>query len=328
MFAAIVVALAASPVISLSVDSGVACVSTNSLTERLSRAGISTRPNASTVVSIRQGRSALFVEARNGSTRFRRELNLGSCGPVERAVVLLVSSWLRQLPTAERTVAVTPVEPSLPEPVVPPVEAEALEVPDPLPEPLEPIIVRRPIANVVAVAEPAPPIRPTLDVSLLGGGSIGATPQLTGAGLLAMNVGFGRFGLGADLGFESIRAIDIAPARIETLSKWATLNGRVGFQPAEIVTLDVTLGLRAWHIGAVALNVDASTPAGVWAVGGALSLGAALRITAAIAAEVRVFGSVRHRPERFALDGYGTAMTLETVQGGLLVGISWRALGN
>lgn len=140
-------------------------------------------------------------------------------------------------------------------------------------------------------------------------------------------VSFGRLGAGLDLGFESIRAADIAPARVETVSKWATASAVLLFQPTDRTVVDFSAGLRVWHISAVALNVFDSAPAGLWAVGGALTAGGRLRLGAGLSAELRVVVSVRHRPEVFSLEDYGEVMTLEAVQNGLLIGLSWRALG-
>lgn len=342
MFAVIVAAVTASTSISVAIDPDVSCVTVSSLGERLSRSGISIRQGASTLVAIHQRPTELIVEARNGATRFRRELKrANTCGAVERAVALLVSSWLRQLPQAERASvkseaappirqaepAPPPVATRQPQPEPPPVTPET---PDPGPPP---VVVAAPIETVVAADEPEAALgnaaaRPTVDLAMLGGGTIGTTPDVAGAGTLAATIGFGRLGFGADLGFESIRAVDIAPARIETLSKWATLNGRVAFQPAQRLSLDLTVGLRVWHIGAVALNVENPTPASLWGIGGALSAGATLRIVSSISAELRVFTSLRHRHETFMLDNAGTVMTLQTLQGGVLVGISWRAVGS
>ncbi|PZR16167.1 MAG: hypothetical protein DI536_07735 [Archangium gephyra] len=354
MFAVIVAAVTASTSISVAIDPDVSCVTVSSLGERLSRSGISIRQGASTLVAIHQRPTELIVEARNGATRFRRELKrANTCGAVERAVALLVSSWLRQLPQAERASVKSeaappirraepapppvatrqpqpeppPVTPETPEPEPPPVTPETPE-----PEP-PPVVVAAPIETVVAADEPEAALgnaaaRPTVDLAMLGGGTIGTTPDVAGAGTLAATIGFGRLGFGADLGFESIRAVDIAPARIETLSKWATLNGRVAFQPAQRLSLDLTVGLRVWHIGAVALNVENPTPASLWGIGGALSAGATLRIVSSISAELRVFTSLRHRHETFMLDNAGTVMTLQTLQGGVLLGISWRAVGS
>ncbi len=351
---------------SLSIEPDVECVSRESLSDRLAKAGVTVSRSGAPHVRVARTTAGISVEVTSGATRLSRQLRASSsCGPVERAIALLVSSWVKQLPVpaakpapaARGEVALESVAVAL-KPLSEPTPVTSTEAPsdEPTPAADEPVATfpaaDEPVATFPAADEPVgtfddeddtdgevapavaraevqspPESSATVDLSLLGGASVGATPQVAGTGTLGVTLGFGRLGAGLDLGFESIRAADIAPARVETVSKWATASAVLLFQPIDRIGVDFSAGLRVWHINAVALNVFDSAPAGLWAVGGALTAGGRLRLGAGLSAELRVVVSVRHRPEVFSLEDYGEVMTLEAVQGGLLLGLSWRALG-
>lgn len=331
---------------SLSIEPDVECVSRESLSDRLAKAGVTVSRSGAPHVRVARTTAGISVEVTSGATRLSRQLRASSsCGPVERAIALLVSSWVKQLPApaakpapaARGEVALESVAVAL-KPLSEPTPVTSTEAPsaEPTPAADEPVATfddedetEGEVAPAVARAEvqSPPESSATVDLSLLGGASVGATPQVAGTGTLGVTLGFGRLGAGLDLGFESIRAADIAPARVETVSKWATASAVLLFQPIDRIGVDFSAGLRVWHINAVALNVFDSAPAGLWAVGGALTAGGRLRLGAGLSAELRVVVSVRHRSEVFSLEDYGEVMTLEAVQGGLLLGLSWRALG-
>ncbi len=158
----------------------------------------------------------------------------------------------------------------------------------------------------------------------MGGGSIGPTAAVTGAGQAHVALGFGRFGLAVDLGLESSRSRSVEPATVTSTAQWLSVQARVAFQPFTRLRLEVLLGLRGWRLTAASTGIDEPAQTELFSFGGVGTAAASFQLWGPISLQLRVFASARWRTERFSVTNLGPVLELLPWAGGLLGGVEIR----
>lgn len=333
--------------VSLHVQTGVPCISNERMTTRLRAAGLTVVPPPSRRLAVTASRvdDRLHLRGRRSGTDYERVIPLtgSGCDAVERALVVLIASWSRQLPvvTPPSPVVAAPPPPvlaapplpreGLSEPVVEEPAVELLEVPDAEAiAPEEPVAVAeaasRP-SSVLQLAQPAPSTeRPlVLDLGLFGGGAAGPTSDVVTSGQFLVALGVKRIAAVADVGLQTSRLGEVGFARVQVSTQWASLSGRVRLVPTDRLELEGSLGVRGWRFEAVSNAPAASTV--VFGIGGVATLGASLRVAGPIALHARAYGSLRSQSDRFVLANVGPVIELQPWELGMLIGIEVRAVG-
>ena len=158
----------------------------------------------------------------------------------------------------------------------------------------------------------------------MGGGSIGPTAAVTGAGQAHVALGFGRFGLAVDLGLESSRSRAVEPATVTSTAQWLSVQARVAFQPFTRLRLEVLLGLRGWRLTAASTGIDEPAQTELFSFGGVGTAAASFQLWGPISLQLRVFASARWRTERFSVTNLGPVLELLPWAGGVLGGVEIR----
>ena len=179
-------------------------------------------------------------------------------------------------------------------------------------------------AAVAAVPGDAGSSSVTLDLGAMGGGSIGPTAAVTGAGQAHVALGFGRFGLAVDLGLESSRSRAVEPATVTSTAQWLSVQARVAFQPFTRLRLEVLLGLRGWRLTAASTGIDEPAQTELFSFGGVGTAAASFQLWGPISLQLRAFASARWRTERFSVTNLGPVLELLPWAGGVLGGVEIR----
>lgn len=164
-----------------------------------------------------------------------------------------------------------------------------------------------------------------LDLAVAGGGALGPTPSLTGVGQASAVLVFSRFGAMVDVGLETART---GASSVDSASQWASLSGAVQFEPTARFRWGAAVGMRGFRFTASApTGVLDATSAVVLSWGGVVSGHVALRLAGPLWAQLGGFVFLRRGPERFNVTNLGTVLELAPVGGGLLLGLSFRGVG-
>lgn len=192
---------------------------------------------------------------------------------------------------------------------------------------LTPLVVVRSPGGPDAGVEASSANRLALDLSLLGGGAIGPTSAVTGAGQLGASLSFSRFGAALDLGLESQRTGTVEPASVDTSAQWASLSGFLHGAPLERLRLRVGAGLRGWRFAASSAGVLDAQSTQVFSFGGAVWADGSFRVVGPLSLQAALVGAARWRPERFLVTNLGPVLELSPFSATALIGVSIRGLG-
>lgn len=185
-----------------------------------------------------------------------------------------------------------------------------------------------PTRVTLSPAEPASPRRPwRLDLFLGGGGVIGPTASVAGAGAFGVTFMPARFGVAVDVGLESQRSGRVEPALVVSDSQWLSLRGVVQFDPAERLLLRGSLGLRGFRLSATSSGVLEAGTSNVLSLGGVVAGDLAFRLVGRFFLQLTLFGSLRVRTDRFIVEGLEPVLVLQPGAVGVLGGLSWRGVG-
>lgn len=350
--AGIVIAFMGASEVSVAVAPGVVCVEQSRLVWRLTSAGLHVVDGTSQrlAVTIRLEQQQVMVRATREGASFERAVPAqpDACEAIERVVTALITSWSRQLPSAETgerkpspPATIRPIPPVSVEPVAEPQPetdgAHPDDQPPPLPEPppaltpgpsAPPQPDPRPEVSRPLPTPPEPSAWPfTVDLAVLGGGSLGPTPTVSGVGQLHAGAALGRFGALLEGGLEIARSASLASARVQTSTQWLSLSGRVRFAPIDRLRLDLALGFRLWRIAAQSFDTLYPQSLELLGLGGVVSVGTSFQLIGPLSGHLRAFTSVRSRRDRFLIDGLGPVIELQPWEGGLLLGLEVRAFG-
>jgi hypothetical protein len=335
--------------VSIDVEPGTLCVAAPSLSNRLEKVGLRVTTDAAMRVHVQRVGSQLEVRGTKNGRELRRAfvVRLASCASAEQLVATLVMAWSEELSVPPRVV----VAPPPPEPKVPVNEPEPPPVVEviPLAVPIKPrdegavarsrqviigVAPSEPVSSIPALAKDAETVvaerndwlRSSFraNAMLLGGFNSGPTDAIAFNGQLEISARLRFFGLLLDGGLETAR-VRSGPVPIQSTQQWLSISALAVVSPADRIDLHLAVGFRAWRITAYA-RVPSAEETALSAPGAVVSIGASLAIWGPIRAHVRGFLAVRTRAERFDLVNYGTVMTLQPWQGGVLIGIDWRLL--
>ncbi len=189
------------------------------------------------------------------------------------------------------------------------------------------VAVRAARATGDAGVETSSADRLALDLSLLGGGAIGPTSSVTGAGQLAAALSLSRFGGALDLGLESQRTGTVMPASVETTAQWASLSGFIQGAPLERLRLRFGAGVRGWRFAASSSGVLDAQTTQVFSFGGVVWADASFRLVGPLSVQASLVGAARWRPQHFLVTGLGAVLELGPYSALALIGVSIRGLG-
>lgn len=344
--AGVILSILAAGEVSLALALDVPCVSQPRVIERLEGAGLTVvaSPSRRLAVTVKKVEDRLRVEGVRSGVAFARSIPVatGGCAPVERALVVIITSWSKQLPVVPVARAASPPEPvAAAAPPTPPPEPEPVAEEGPVPEVEALVEVEVPVVEAppvldrpVIVGKPlvaSPPPREAqasslvIDAALLGGAAIGPSTSPTMSGQLSLGAGIERIGAVIEAGLQSAHASELNRTRVEVSLQWASVLARVRFRPIDAIQLEASLGPRAWRLSAISTGPDASTNVVVF--GGVAALGGSLRIAGPFSVHARWYGSLRSQIDRFVVADVGPVLELQPWETGLLLGVEVRLFG-
>ncbi len=319
--------------VSIDVEPGTVCVAAPSLSSRLEKAGLRVALDANLRVHVQRDGSRLEVRGRRNGRELQRAfvVRLESCSSAEQLVATLVLAWAQELPAPPRVVTVTPPPAEPPPRADPPPPEEPVAVVEAVPEEAARKVLRPAEPYKPEVAPPPPELPSYLPeffsshAALFGGFGAGPTSDVAFTGQGEITAMFGRFGAAFDGGFETTRSAS-RPVPIQSSQAWLSLSAAAVVTLDERLNLHFALGARVWMITTHAGLADNARGVSLAMPGGVAAAGLSFFLLGPVRLHVRGYFAMRVRAENFEITNYGTALTLQPWQGGLLLGLDWRFL--
>lgn|GEM_PF-2877996 len=306
--------LAGSPI---EVEPGSACVTVDSLRQRLARLG----PGFS--LTIRRANQAVVVDAVLADGRaMRREVPApaAECEAVEQMIFLLLASWtkdsgvplVRAPPVVERKPRSAPVV-VVAEPVVAPKPAGPKPVPVVVVAP-PPVVTQAPSA--VAGLPPAPAPTPVVIQLMARGGVTARTPPAPlPAAELALTVTYGGWGVALSGGLSDATERALGPSKVSLSAGWASLGVAAVKRLGSRLAVEGAIGGRLLALAAAATQRATLVSGGAYA-----EAGLTCRIAGPLHLGVWGSTSVRTNEERLSIGGIDAYVTVPRWQFTALAG--------